>query len=59
LGDNAVMQQVMREPSKAENEEDVTDADRAKHEQYGSEIEADLHKLKQKDDETAISLEKD
>jgi hypothetical protein len=42
LGDNAVTQQVLREPSKAENEEQVNEEDQAKHESIAKEIENKL-----------------
>ena len=52
LGDNAVTQQVLREPSKAENEEQVNEEDRAKHEAMAQEIEKALLLMKQQEDES-------
>ena len=48
MGDNNFTQQVVRKPSKATNEEEVSEADRAKHEAMAKEIEAKLQAIQAK-----------
>lgn len=52
LGEFRVLERIKRAPTKAENEAQVSDEDRAKHEQIAGEIETELKGMKPQDEES-------